>query len=144
MKTQTNFLKLFAMILILIAGFMPQASKAAEPKFINVQLNVSLNGAHKKEGTYTVNVLNRNINKEKTITISNKTNLLLEYNAQYEITISCDGYNTKIVELDTDGPVDSWLIMADVDLSNKNKKVVHAGKIAYDKHSKTFKSMKRS
>ncbi len=143
MKTQSKFLKLFTIILLLAGELMSQTSKAAEPKFINIQLNISLNGAHKKEGSYTVSVLNRNLNKEKTVTVSNKTTLLLEYNSEYEITISCDGYNTNIVELDTDGPVDRWLIMADVDLSNKNKKVVHAGKIAYDKHSKKFKTTKK-
>ncbi len=140
MKTSNYFFGILAAMILFSGKLMSQTGSNAETKFVNVKLNISLNGLERKHATYLVNVMNLNLKREKTIQVSGTTQLLLEYNTQYEITVNCDGYNTKIVELDTDGPVDNWLIMADVDLSSKNHQVIHGGKIAYDKESHSFKA----
>ncbi len=142
MKTLT--LKLIAIVIVFTSELKSQVSANVDSKHINLELSISLNGAHKKDTAYHVSIKNITLNKEETIHTSGKANFQLEYNVQYEITVSHNGFNTKIVELNTEAPVDKWLIMADVSLNNKDKQIIKAGKIAFDKGSKTFKPVRNS
>ncbi len=142
MKTLT--LKLIAIVIVFTSELKSQISANVDSKHINLELSISLNGAHKKDTAYHVSIKNITLNKEESIHTSGKATLQLEYNAKYEIVVTHNGCNTKIVELDTDAPIDQWLIMADVSLSSKDQNVIKAGKIAFDSQSRTFKPVKNS
>ena len=139
---KTLIFKTFALTLLFTGQLKSQVNVKADSKHINLELSISLNGAHKKDNAYQVNIKNMTSHKEETINTSTKTSLQLDYNSQYEITVTHNGYNTKIVELDTEAPEDKWLIMADVSLNNKDHNTVHAGKISFDKEARTFKPVK--
>jgi hypothetical protein len=140
---KTLLFKISVVVMVFTTGIKAQSAKYATSKFINIELNISLDGSHKKDTSYQVNVKNLTLQQETTLHTACKTMLHLDYNAQYEITISHTGYSAKVIELDTEAPVDKWLIMADVNLDNKNKQTVHAGKITFDPGSKTFKPVKK-
>ena len=142
MKTLT--LKLIALLIVIAGQLRSQVSTKADSKHINLELSISLNGAHKKDTAYHVSIKNITAHKEESIHTSGKATFQLEYNVKYEIVVTHNGCNTKIVELDTEAPVDKWLIMADVSLSSKDQNVIKAGKIAFDNQSRTFKPVKNS
>jgi hypothetical protein len=130
---------LFALVcLFKTTEFKAQGKHAPDKMHIELDLDISLDDDHKKDTSYIVTVKNMGFNQENTFHFANKVILALDYNLHYEISVTHKGYNTKIIDVYTEAPIDNWKIMADLDLSSHNQKVIQAGKILFDKKTKTF------
>ena len=106
--------------------------------FINSKIKISINGHIKRDAVFHVHIKNLTLLEEQTIKTSGVATVLLQYNMKYEITITHAGCNTKVIEVNTDAPIDKWFIVASINLSDKENGVIKAGSINYDNDSRTF------
>lgn len=116
--------------------------KQLDYKTIKLDLAIKVDNKDIYDTCYVLNIVNYNTGVLTTIKVSNKFVLYLEYNQEFEISITYKGTNTKAIIVDTDAPVDNWYVISGIHLETTNTNRILAGGIRYDTKLQTFKKYK--
>jgi hypothetical protein len=109
---------------------------------IKLDLAILVDNKEINDTSYTLNIVNYNTGILTTMLVSNKFILYLDYNNQYEISVSYKNTNTKAIIVDTDAPYDNWYIISGISLTSNSNNRILAGGIRYDGKLQTFKKYK--
>ena len=126
------------LVMIITTSQLYTQSQSKSLHFINSKIKISVNGHLRKDATFQISIKNLTLHQEKIMQASSITTLLLDYNMKYELSITHEGCNTKVIEVNTDAPIDKWFIVANINLSDKEQGVIKAGSINYDQENRTF------
>jgi len=116
--------------------------KQLDYRTIKLDLAIRVDNKDIYDTCYVLNIVNLNTNKITSMQVSNKFIIYLDYNQEFEISVTYKGSNTKTIIVDTDAPLDNWYIISGVHLETTNNNRILAGGIRYDHKLQTFKKYK--
>jgi len=117
--------------------------KQLSQKTIKVDLSITIDNKSIDDTSYVLNIVNYNTGIETNVKVSNKFILFLDYDSEFEVSMSYKGTNMKTIIVNTKAPEDeNWYIITGVDLSTKNNNRILAGSLKYDDKTQTFKKFK--
>ena len=109
---------------------------------VKLDLTVKIDNKSVQDTLYILTVYNFDTESFMRTHVSNNFVLYLDFDNQFEISVSYKGTNVKVINIDTEAPIDNWYILADVNLNTNNNKRIVAGGIKFDKNLQTFKKYK--
>jgi len=116
--------------------------KELEKGNVKFDIDVTIDNKSIKDTSYMLDIVNYNTGVVTNLTVSNNFILFLDYNTEFEVSVSYKGANMKTILIDTNAPVDNWYITSGINLNSKKTNRVLAGGIKYDKKAQTFKKFK--
>lgn len=117
--------------------------KQLDNRTIKLDLAIKVDNKEIYDTCYVLDIVNYNTGKITTMKVSNKFVIYLEYNQEFEISISYKGTNTKTIIVDTESPTDNWYIISGMHLQTTNKpEKILCGGIRFDHKLQTFKKYK--
>jgi len=153
MKNLINF-KLFVMIITIVLitvnsfaqqpGFDTNVNKTRREltklsqKSIKLDLAITVNNKSIDDTSYVLNIVNYNTGVETNVKVSNKFILFLQYDIEFEISVSYKGTNMKTIIVNTNAPENNWYVISGINLSTTNHNRILAGGLKYDKLKDTF------
>jgi len=109
---------------------------------VKLDLSVKIDNECIKDTSYILTVYNFDTEEFVKTYVTDNFVLYLDFDNQFEISVSYKGTNIKVINIDTEAPYDNWYIKADVNLNTNNNNRILAGGIKYDTLLKTFKKYK--
>ena len=109
---------------------------------VKLDLTIKINNYEIPDTSYVLNIVNYNTGVLTSVKASSNFILYLDYNSEFEISVSYKGTNTKVITINTKAPIDDWYIISSINLNTNNNKRILAGGIKYDTLLKTFKKYK--
>lgn len=109
---------------------------------IKLDLTVKIDNKCVQDTSYILTVYNFDTEEFVKTYVTDNFVLYLDYDNQFEISVSYKGTNVKVINIDTEAPIDNWYILANVNLNTNNNKRIVAGGIKFDKNLQTFKKYK--
>ena len=109
---------------------------------IKLDLTVKIDNKCVQDTSYILTVYNFDTEEFVKTYVTDNFVLYLDYDNQFEISVSYKGTNTKIITINTKAPIDDWYIISSINLNTNNNKRILAGGIKYDTLLKTFKKYK--
>lgn len=117
--------------------------KELSQKTIKIDLSITIDNKSIDDTSYVLNIVNYNTGIETNVNVSNKFILFLDYNSEFEVSMSYKGTNMKTIIVNTKAPEDeNWYIITGIDLSTKNNNRILAGNLKYDNKTQSFKKYK--
>jgi hypothetical protein len=117
--------------------------KQLSQKTIKIDLSITIDNKLIEDTSYVLNIVNYNTGIETQAKVSNKFILFLDYNTEFEVSMSYKGTNMKTIIVNTKAPEDeNWYIITGIDLSTKNNNRILAGSLKYDDKTQSFKKYK--
>jgi hypothetical protein len=117
--------------------FSQQHSATANEQ--KIQLDVLVLADNKKVAdSITVTVIGRYDSTSYISVASNLFVIYLNYHDTYYIKVTEKNCNTKILYLDTNCPLSTWNLKAEINLTTKNRNIVKAGALRYNNDLQTF------
>ena len=110
-----------------------------DQKTIKLDLAITVNNKAIDDTSYVLEIVNYNTGINTYVKVSNNFILFLEYDTEFEISISYKGTNMKTIIVNTNAPRENWYIVTGINLSTLSKDRIHAGTIKYNDSLKTFK-----
>lgn len=136
-------------IKLLVTGLLivlMTACAIAQPNYdtdkVKLDLTVKINNQNVKDTSYILTIYNFNTESFIRTHVPNNFVLYLDFDTKFEISVSYKGTNIKVINVDTEAPMDNWYINADVNLNTNDNKRILAGGIKYDTLLRTFKKYK--
>lgn len=118
----------------------------AQPNYdtdkVKLDLTVKIDNKNVKDTSYILTIYNSNTESFIRTHVPNNFVLYLDFDTKFEISVSYKGTNVKVINIDTEAPMDNWYINADVNLNTNDNKRILAGGIKYDTLLRTFKKYK--
>ena len=143
MKTQmTESVKIKLLVTGLLIVLMTACAVAQTNKVVKLDLTIKINNQEIPDTSYVLDIVNYNTGVLTSVKASSNFILSLDYNTEFEISISYKGTNTKTIMINTEAPIDNWYIISSINLNTTNNKKILAGGIKYDTLLKTFKKYK--
>lgn len=113
--------------------------KQLEKGTIKLDLNITINGKSIDDTLYVLHVWNKTLMFSHDLKVSNKFVIYLDYNSEFELTMSYKGTNVKSIIIDTDAPADhAWYVISGINLTTENQNHIYVGGLHYDKSKDTF------
>jgi hypothetical protein len=109
---------------------------------VKLDLTVKIDNKSVQDTSYILTIYNFDTESFMRTHVPNNFVLYLDFDNQFEISVSYKGTNIKVINIDTEAPIDNWYILADVNLNTNNNKRIVAGGIKFDKNLQTFKKYK--
>jgi hypothetical protein len=109
---------------------------------VKLDLTIKINNQEIPDTSYVLDIVNYNTGILTSVKASSNFILSLDYNTEFEISVSYKGTNTKTIMINTEAPIDNWYIISSINLNTTNNKKILAGGIKYDTLLKTFKKYK--
>lgn len=109
---------------------------------VKLDLTIKINNYEIPDTSYVLDIVNYNTGVLTSVKASSNFILYLDYNSEFEISVSYKGTNTKVITINTKAPIDDWYIISSINLNTNNNKRILAGGIKYDTLLKTFKKYK--
>lgn len=109
---------------------------------VKLDLTVKIDNKSVQDTSYILTIYNFDTESFMRTHVPNNFVLYLDFDNQFEISVSYKGTNVKVINIDTEAPIDNWYILADVNLNTNNNKRIVAGGIKFDKNLQTFKKYK--
>lgn len=109
---------------------------------VKLDLTVKIDNKCVQDTLYILTVYNFDTEEFVKTYVTDNFVLYLDYDNQFEISVSYKGTNIKVINIDTEAPIDNWYILADVNLNTNNNKRIVAGGIKFDKNLQTFRKYK--
>ena len=109
---------------------------------VKLDLTIKINNYEIPDTSYVLDIVNYNTGILTSVKSSSNFILSLDYNTEFEISVSYKGTNTKTIMINTEAPIDNWYIISSINLNTTNNKKILAGGIKYDTLLKTFKKYK--
>ena len=109
---------------------------------VKLDLTIKINNYEIPDTSYVLDIVNYNTGVVTSVKASSNFILYLDYNSEFEISVSYKGTNTKVITINTKAPIDDWYIISSINLNTNNNKRILAGGIKYDTLLKTFKKYK--
>lgn len=117
--------------------------KQLSQKTIKIDLSITIDNKSIDDTSYVLNIVNYNTGIETNVNVSNKFILFLDYNSEFEVSMSYKRTNMKTIIVNTKAPEDeNWYIITGIDLSTKNNNRILAGNLKYDNKTQSFKKYK--
>jgi hypothetical protein len=143
MKTQmTESMKIKLLVTGLLIVLMTACAVAQTNKVVKLDLTIKINNQEIPDTSYLLDIVNYNTGVLTSVKASSNFILSLDYNTEFEISVSYKGTNTKTIMINTEAPIDNWYIISSINLNTTNNKKILAGGIKYDTLLKTFKKYK--
>jgi hypothetical protein len=131
-----NF-KLLIVSIILIAS-----NSFAQQKSVRLELTIKVDNIEIPDTSYVLDIINYNTFVDTHVKVSNVFILYLDYNTEFEISVSYKGTNIKSIIVNTTAPEDDWYVISIINLNTDNNKRILIGGIKYDEELETFKKYK--
>jgi hypothetical protein len=109
---------------------------------VKLDLTIKINNYEIPDTSYVLDIVNYNTGVLTSVKASSNFILYLDYNSEFEISVSYKGTNTKVITINTKAPIDDWYIISSINLNTNDNKRILAGGIKYDTLLKTFKKYK--
>jgi len=109
---------------------------------VKLDLTIKINNYEIPDTSYVLDIVNYNTGVLTSVKASSNFILYLDYNSEFEISVSYKGTNTKVITINTKAPIDDWYIISSINLNTNNNKRILTGGIKYDTLLKTFKKYK--
>jgi hypothetical protein len=116
--------------------------KSLDREKVKLDLSVKINNECVQDTSYVLTIYNFDTESYMQTHVPNNFVLYLDFDNQFEISVSYKGTNVKVINVDTEAPMDNWYINADVNLNTNDNKRILAGGIKYDTLLRTFKKYK--
>ena len=116
--------------------------KELEKGNVKFDIDVTIDNKSIEDTSYLLDIVNYNTGVVTNLTVSNNFVLFLDYDTEFEVSVSYKNTNMKTILIDTNAPVDNWYIESGINLNSKKTNRVLAGGIKYDKKTQTFKKFK--
>ena len=116
--------------------------KQLDRKTIKLDLSITIDNQTIEDTTYTLSMYNTHTKVTHTLKVSNKFVIYLDYNSEFEISISYNNTNIKTIYIDTEAPIDNWYIITGVDLNKWSNNNIVAGGLRYNGKKQTFEKYK--
>ena len=129
-------LLLIGLLIVLMTAY------ARAQNTVKLDLTIKINNYEIPDTSYVLNIVNYNTGVLTSVKASSNFILYLDYNSEFEISVSYKGTNTKVITINTKAPIDDWYIISSINLNTNNNKRILAGGIKYDTLLKTFKKYK--
>lgn len=143
MKIQmTESMKIKLLVTGLLIVLMTACAVAQTNKVVKLDLTIKINNQEIPDTSYVLDIVNYNTGVLTSVKASSNFILSLDYNTEFEISVSYKGTNTKTIMINTEAPIDNWYIISSINLNTTNNKKILAGGIKYDTLLKTFKKYK--
>ena len=143
MKTQmTESMKIKLLVTGLLIVLMTACAVAQTNKVVKLDLTIKIDNQEIPDTSYLLDIVNYNTGVLTSVKASSNFILSLDYNTEFEISVSYKGTNTKTIMINTEAPIDNWYIISSINLNTTNNKKILAGGIKYDTLLKTFKKYK--
>ena len=143
MKTQmTESMKIKLLVTGLLIVLMTACAVAQTNKVVKLDLTIKIDNQEIPDTSYLLDIVNYNTGVLTSVKASSNFILSLDYNIEFEISVSYKGTNTKTIMINTEAPIDNWYIISSINLNTTNNKKILAGGIKYDTLLKTFKKYK--
>lgn len=109
---------------------------------VKLDLTIKINNYEIPDTSYVLDIVNYNTGVLTSVKASSNFILYLDYNSEFEISVSYKGTNTKVITINTKAPIDDWYIISSINLNTNDNKRILVGGIKYDTLLKTFKKYK--
>jgi len=134
--------KIKLLITGLLIVLMTACAVAQTNKVVKLDLTIKIDNQEIPDTSYLLDIVNYNTGILTSVKSSSNFILSLDYNTEFEISVSYKGTNTKTIMINTEAPIDNWYIISSINLNTTNNKKILAGGIKYDTLLKTFKKYK--
>jgi len=134
--------KIKLLITGLLIVLMTACAVAQTNKVVKLDLTIKIDNQEIPDTSYLLDIVNYNTGILTSVKSSSNFILSLDYNTEFEISVSYKGTNTKTIMINTEAPIDNWYIISSINLNTTNNKKILAGSIKYDTLLKTFKKYK--
>ncbi len=128
--------------LLLIGLLIVLMTCAVAQNTVKLDLTIKINNYEIPDTSYVLDIINYNTGVLTSVKASSNFILYLDYNSEFEISVSYKGTNTKVITINTKAPIDDWYIISSINLNTNNNKRILTGGIKYDTLLKTFKKYK--
>ena len=128
--------------LLIVAIILITSNSFAQQKSVRLELTIKVDNIEIPDTSYVLDIINYNTFVDTHVKVSNVFILYLDYNTEFEISVSYKGTNIKSIIVNTTAPEDDWYIISIINLNNDNNKRILIGGIKYDEELETFKKYK--
>jgi hypothetical protein len=128
--------------LLIVAIILITSNSFAQQKSVRLELTIKVDNIEIPDTSYVLDIINYNTFVDTHVKVSNVFILYLDYNTEFEISVSYKGTNIKSIIVNTTAPEDDWYVISIINLNTDNNKRILIGGIKYDEELETFKKYK--